>query len=106
MTDRQAEYIHIKDVLLDAEEDDHPISIALRANNATTIRGLNRLAGSPAEIEALTWTDPSDGMEKPLPIDSKEDLMGIPSYRNFLHSRTNTGPSAPPARSTSPARPA
>ena len=49
MTDRQAEYIHIKDVLLDAEEDDHPISIALRANNATTIRGLNRLAGSPAE---------------------------------------------------------
>ena len=55
-------------------------SIALRANNATTIRGLNRLAGSPAEIEALTWTDPSDGMEKPLPIDSKEDTLDICTY--------------------------
>ena len=32
-------------------------------------------------------------MEKPLPIDSKEDLMGIPSYRNFLqnhHGPINT----------------
>ena len=86
MTDRQAEFTHIKVNLLDAGDDNHPISIVLRANSAMTIRGLVRLSTDADAVNALTYIDPDDGEVKQLSVDHKEELLGIISYRNLLQN--------------------
>jgi hypothetical protein len=90
--ERQNEYNHIVEVLLDASAEDHPINIVLRANRASNLRHLNRfLSRNTAEtISTIRWTDPADGEEKELPEDHQEELLAIVSYRNFLQNDYGT----------------
>ena len=82
----QADHDHIKLIWLDAASTDHPISLALRAGNWITTRRLDKLVRTPGEIAKLKYTDPTDGQEKPLEDEYKEEIQAVVSYRNLLQN--------------------
>ena len=62
---------------LDASDPDHHICLALRAGNYITTRRLEKLVLTPRLQEELRYIDATDGSEKELSEEEKEEIAGL-----------------------------
>jgi hypothetical protein len=70
---------------LDASDPNHHIALALGAGNYTTTRRLEKLVRTPQLQENLRYID-TDGSEKELNEEEKEEIAGLWQYQNWLRN--------------------
>ena len=70
---------------LDASDPNHRIALALGAGNYTTTRRLEKLVRTPQLQENLRYID-TDGSEKELSEEEKEEIAGLWQYQNWLRN--------------------
>ena len=68
---------------LDASDPNHHIALALGAGNYTTTRRLEKLVRTPRLQDNLRYID-TDGSEKELSEEEKEEIAGLWQYQNWL----------------------
>lgn len=85
-------YDHIMEVWLDAAAPDHPVALALRRGNYTTMRRLENLSRTPGDIDKLRYVPQGETDERELDDEQKEDIHAVHAYHNFLQNEH--GPSS------------